>query len=57
MKHPNKSPTPAFAAFVITVVLALTASAMTLWLRQTAQVADSQVHTQIDQLLPADLID
>lgn len=57
MKRRLHSSTPALAAFVITVLLALFAGAMTLLPHQTTQVADSQVHTQIEQLLPSGLLD
>ncbi len=57
MKHLFRSSVSALAAFLITVLLALAASFTTLLPRQTAQVADSQVHPHIDQLLPAGLLD
>ncbi|GEM_PF-1348129 len=57
MKRPLHSSTPALAAFVITVLLALLAGGMTLLPHQTTQVADSQVHTQIEQLVPAGFFD
>ena len=45
----------AAAAFAVTVLLALAAYGMTLVPRQTAQAADSQVHSQLDQLVPAEM--
>ncbi|WP_019375333.1 hypothetical protein [Melaminivora alkalimesophila] len=57
MKRPSRIPTPALAAFVLTVLLALAASVTTLLRHQSVQVADSQVHKAIEQLLPAELLD
>ncbi|SDM37703.1 hypothetical protein SAMN05428957_10585 [Oryzisolibacter propanilivorax] len=57
MKRLLNSSTPAFAAFVVTVLLAVAASVTTLWPHQTVQVADSQVHPQIDQLIPTGMLD
>ena len=57
MKHPIHSSTPALVAFVVTVLLAVVASVLTLLPRHAAQVADSQVHLDIEQLLPAGLLD
>ncbi len=57
MKRHNYSSTPALAAFAVTVLLAVAASATTLLPAQTAEVADSQVHLQIDQLIPPGVLD
>ncbi|WP_199792772.1 hypothetical protein [Melaminivora suipulveris] len=57
MKRRHHSSTPAFAVFVATVLLAVVAGVLALLPHQTAQVADSQVHMQIEQLLPAGLLD
>ncbi|GAD24789.1 hypothetical protein [Acidovorax sp. MR-S7] len=47
----------AAATFALTVLLALAAYGMTLEPRHTAQAADSQVHSQLDQLVPAEVFD
>lgn len=57
MKRSLHSSSPAFAVFLATVLLAVIASVLSLFPHQTAQVADSQVHVQIEQLLPAGLLD
>lgn len=57
MQHPLHSRALALAAFVVTVLLALAASVTTLLPQQAAQVADSQVHSHIAQLLPFALPD
>ena len=44
-------------AFAVTVLLALMAFGMTLEPPQTAQVADSQVHSSLEQLVPAEVFD
>ncbi|WP_313076162.1 hypothetical protein [Melaminivora sp.] len=56
MKYPLRSRSPALATFVLTVVLAVVASATTLLPQQSVQVVDSQVHKTIEQLLPAEML-
>lgn len=57
MKRHLRPGSRAFAAFVVTVLLALAASVLTLVPHQTTQVADSQVHHRWDQLVPAGVFD
>ncbi|MGD9774138.1 hypothetical protein [Diaphorobacter sp. J5-51] len=57
MKRRLRPGSHASAAFAITVLLAVAASVTTLVPHQTAQVADSLVHSQLDQLVPAGLFD
>ncbi|WP_172751389.1 hypothetical protein [Diaphorobacter sp. LR2014-1] len=57
MKRHFRPGSRAYVAFVVTVVLAFAASVMTLVPHQTTQVADSQVHSQLEQLVPAGVFD
>ena len=57
MKRHFRPGSRAYAAFVVTVVLAFAASVMTLVPHQPTQVADSQVHSQLEQLVPAGVFD
>lgn len=57
MKRRLRPGSHASAAFAITVLLAVAASVTTLVPHQTAQVADSLVHSHLDQLVPAGLFD
>ena len=57
MKRHFRPGSRAYAAFVVTVALAFAASVRTLVPHPTAPVADSQVHSQLEQLVPAGVFD